>query len=564
MKSKIVLPVILLPVILIMGCRKLSVPVESQYTPANFPTTAADYTAAIGPIYTSLANNSSGTRYAVEYWRMQELSTDEAIIPARDGNYDDGGQYRFLHLHTWSGDHPDVISVWEWGFGAISTCNSLVNLFNAAPASSTKAGALAEVRAMRDLFYFFMMDLYGNVPIIDTFPVPGSPPTAPRAQVFQFIVNDLTAQLPYLSTSVNATTYGRATKYMAFALLEKMYLNAQVYTGTPMYTQAVAMADSIQTGNNYSLDANYGSVFAPTNGPQVKETIFAVPYDAYLIPGDQFVRYGFLAYVYPIYGLPVPCSVAMSTDSGFYHQNFVLPGDIRDTFWVRGTQTYFPGETTSAISTSLYPPALLPYLDAYFPLAIFPTTNATLNSNYTGSSPNSLILWPITVTDSLVLQGDPANMDVGDDILAQCEGIRSKKYYPDPNENPQTEDANNDVPVFRLGDVLLMKAEAILRGAPATTVNGVLQTPVVLVNMVRSRVSAKLATTVTLDSLLPERARELSWEGWRRNDLIRFGQFEGAWGFKTADPGETYKEIYPVPDEELSLNAKLVQNPGYQ
>ena len=564
MKIRIVLPFIALLATGIAGCRKLDVPVESQYTPSNFPTTASDYTAAIGPIYTALANNSAGTRYAVEYWRMQELSTDEAIIPARNGNYNDGGQYRFLHLHTWSGDHPDVISVWEWGFGAISTCNSLLNLFNAAPTSATKPAALAEVRAMRDLFYFFMMDLYGNVPIIDTFPVPGAPPTAPRAQVFQFIVNDLNTILPQLSTTVDASTYGRATKYMAFALLEKMYLNAQYYTGTPMYTQAVAMADSILSSGKYALDANYGSVFAPTNGPQIKETIFAVPYDAYLIPGDQFVRYGFLAYVYPLYGLPGPTSVAMSTDSGFYHQNFVLPGDIRDTFWMRGVQTYFPGETTSAISTSLYPSALLPYLDALFPLAIFPTTNAALDANYSGSSPNALVLWPITIRDSLVLQGDPTNMDVGDDILAQCDGIRSKKYYPDPNENPQTEDANNDVPVFRLGDVLLMKAEAILRGAPATTVNGALQTPTVLFNLIRSRVSAKAATTVTLDSILPERARELSWEGWRRNDLIRFGQFEGAWGFKTWDAGETYKEIYPIPYEELSLNAKLVQNPGYQ
>src|ERR1700735_5274977 len=94
--------------LLSMGCTKLKVPIQSQYTPANFPTTASDFTAAIGPIYTGLANNSSaGTRYAVEYWRMQELSTDEAIIPARDGNYDDGGQYRLLHLHTWSPDHID-------------------------------------------------------------------------------------------------------------------------------------------------------------------------------------------------------------------------------------------------------------------------------------------------------------------------------------------------------------------------------------------------------------------------------------------------------------------------
>jgi hypothetical protein len=154
-------------------------------------------------------------------------------------------------------------------------------------------------------------------------------------------------------------------------------------------------------------------------------------------------------------------------------------------------------------------------------------------------------------------------MDVGDDVFAQCEGIRSKKYYPDPNENAQTEDQNNDVPVFRLADVLLMKAEAILRGATATTVKGTLQTPVVLTNLIRNRVGALPATSAfTLDSILPERAREFSWEGWRRNDLIRFGAFEGAWGFNPGN-SNTNLRLYPVPNTELALNPNLAQNPGY-
>lgn len=557
--------------LLSMGCTKLNVPIQSQYTPANFPTTASDFTAAIGPIYTGLANNSSaGTRYAVEYWRMQELSTDEAIIPARNGNYDDGGQYRFLHLHTWSPDHIDVVSCWEWGFSGIDQCNSLVNVFNAAPASASKAPAIAEVKAMRDLFYFFMMDLYGNIPIIDTFPVVGYPATQPRAQVFAFIEKDLLSLLPSLSTTVDATTYGRATKYMAFALLEKMYLNAAYYTGTPRYTDAVSMADSILINGPYSLDANYGSVFAPTNGPGVQETIFAVPYDANLIPGNQINRYGGATYVYPLYNLPQPESVAMSTDSGFYHQNFVLPGDTRDSFWIRGPQYYFPNQ---AIDVSLYPSGILPILQSLYPLAIFPASNTALYANYTSGTlpgvyyylpaPYNIAFWNVNYTDSLVLRGDPSKMDVGDDVFAQCEGIRSKKFYPDPNENPQTEDANNDVPVFRLADVLLMKAEAILRGASATTVKGTLQTPVVLTNMVRSRVGAQLATSsFSLDSILPERAREFVWEGWRRNDLIRFGLFEGAWGFNPGG-GNPDLRIYPVPSTELSLNPSLVQNPGY-
>ena len=559
--------------VLFAACTKLNTPVLSQYTPQT-PVTQNDYVTALGSIYTQLANNPSGSRYAVEYWRLQELSTDEAIIPARNGNYDDGGQYRLLHLHTWSSDHPTVLSVWQWGFQAINTCNVMLQQFAPAANSALKTNAIAETHAMRDLFYFFMMDLYGNIPIVDTIVSNSSapPPTVPRAQIFAYIEQDLKATLPNLAANVDGTTYGHATKWMAFALLEKMYLNAQIYTGTPRYADAVAMADSILINGPYSLDANYGSIFYPTNGPGVKETIFAIPYDANLLKGNQMTRYGFASYVYPLYNLPTAGSVALSTDSGFYHQNFILPGDTRDTFWLRGPQYYFPNQ---AVNLSLYPSSIWPVIQGYYPRALYPTTNITLDANYNGtknanvvyslgSDSSSVVFWQVTYRDSLVLRGNPIKMDVGDDILAQCEGIRSKKFYPDPNENPQTQDQNNDFPVFRLADVLLMKAEAILRGASATTVKGSLQTPATLVNLVRKRVGAMLtADPLTVDSILPERAREFAWEGWRRNDLIRFGTFENAWGFKAAGAADATRQIFPVPTTELSTNQRLTQNPGY-
>ena len=558
-------------VIFLGACTKLNTPVESQYTPVT-PVTQSDYTSALGSIYSQLAHNTSGTRYAVEYWRLQELSTDEAIIPARNGNYDDGGQYRLLHLHTWTSDHPTVTSVWQWGFQAINTCNVMLQQFAPAAASPLKTNAIAEAHAMRDLFYFFMLDLYGNIPIVDSVASTVAPATISRADAFAYIESDLKATLPALATNVDGTTYGHATKWMAFALLEKMYLNAQVYTGTPRYSDAVAMADSILLEAPYALDANYGSIFAPTNGPGVKETIFAIPYDANLIQGNQMTRYGFAAYVYPLYNLPKAGSIAMSTDSGYYHQNFILPGDTRDTFWLRGPQHYFPNQ---AINTSLYPSSILPLLNLLYPAAIYPATNIALYANYDsmplphvlyslGIGASDIAFWQVTYTDSLVLRGDPIKMDVGDDIFAECEGIRSKKFYPDPNENPQTQDQNNDFPVFRLSDVLLMKAEAILRGAAATSVKGVVQTPATLVNLVRKRVGAQLtADPLTVDSLLPERAREFAWEGWRRNDLIRFGQFENAWGFKAANAAPSTYSIFPVPTTELSTNQHLKQNPGY-
>lgn len=534
MKNRILL-IFSTGLMLLSGCRKLDVKIESDLTPSNFPSTPDAYVAATGPVYSQLAFSASGYSFAVEYWRMQEFSTEEAIIPARGGNYDDGGQYRFLHLHTWTADHPNVRSEWEWGFGGINTCNRLLNLFNKTPDNDAKYTAIAEMKAMRALFYFFMMDLYGNVPIIDSFPVPTPPGTSSRADVFAFIEKDLKAAIPYLNAQAGAYTYGRPTKWLAFALLEKIYLNAEYYLGTSKYTETVAMADSILANGPYSLAASYTSIFMPDNGPQVKETIFAIPYDPFLIQGNHFTRYGLHPYLQAKYSIPFRPSIAMSTLKEFYAK-FNLPNDIRNSTWLVGKQYNVDGS----------------------PIMIN-TTEKTLDASYSGT--DYPIQWQVEFSPDLTLLY-PETMDVGNDILAQCKGIRSIKFYPDKNSNPDSRYQGNDFPMLRLADVILMKAEAILRGAAPTNVNGELQTADVLVNKIRARAGTDPVSGIDLQGLLDERARELAWEGWRRNDLIRFGQFENSWGFKTNN--ETYRRIYPVPSTELSLNPKLVQNPGYQ
>src|SRR5262249_5650688 len=158
----------------------------------------------------------------------------------------------------------------------------------------------------------------------------------------------------------------------------------------------------------------------------------------------------------------------------------------------------------------------------------------------------------------------PKPFDVGNTIASQAEGVRSIKYYPDATTTQASRLNGNDVPVFRLADIYLMKAEAILRGAAATSVNGAMQTPDYLVNQLRMRAGAQTTAAVTLDTLLDERARELSWEGWRRNDLIRFGLFEKEYPLPndalSMDKSE-YRRLFPIPISEIRLNSNLVQNP---
>lgn len=530
MKKIHIVTTIISLVLLGSSCTKLDVDVESELTPANFPSTPDQYAAATGPMYSQLSS-----QYAVPYWRLQELTTDAAIIPARAGNWDDGGQYRFLHKHTWTIDHPTVRGIWEWGFGGINTANRILQIFQQAPASSTGAESIAQVRAMRALFYFYMMDLYGNVPIITTFGNTELPATAPRAEVFAFIDSELQAALPDLTETTGAATYGRPTKYMVHALLTKLYLNAEYYIGRPMYTEAVAMADSILSSNKFALTSDYNSIFAPNNGPAIQETIFAAVYDANLIKGNQMTRYAMHYALQRKYNIPfTPSSSLMTLPS--YFNKFNLEGDIRNNTWLSGKQYNTDG---SPVTIS--------------------TTNKGLDESYSGPNPEEKINWHLEIFPELVLEKE-GSMDIGNDVKSQAYGVRSIKFYPDPNSSTDR-NQNNDMPIFRLADIMLMKAEAILRGAAATAADGELQTPLVLVNKVRARAQAAPATDVNLSSLLDERARELAWEGWRRNDLIRFGQFEDRWGFK--DNNETFRRIFPVPATERSLNPNLIQNPGY-
>lgn len=532
MKKIVLLTTACAAMLTITSCTKLDVKVESQYVKDNFPTTDADYAALYGTMYSNLSS-----QFGVPYFRMQEMSTDAAILPGRDGNFDDGGQYRQLHYHTWTFDHPNVKTVWEWGFGGINNCNRLISVTNGSSVSDAKkASGVIEIRTMRALYYFMMMDLYGNIPVIDKFPVEAGalPGTTSRDKVFEFIEKELLAVIPNLPEKTGANQkllYGKPTRGMAFALLAKMYLNAQVYTGRPRYTDAVAMADSVMKNQTYQLDAKYSDIFDVNNGPQVTETIFAVPYDQQ-IPGNQMTRFGFYPALANAYGITgVGFSISMSTTPEYYNR-FNLDNDIRKSFWLVGPQ-FAPDANRKPDKTK--------------PV-------------YISGTNTQIVLTP----DLILKPGKP--MDVGNTVADQAKGIRSVKYWPDVNAVQATRLNGNDMPFLRLADVMLMKAEAILRGASPTAVNGEMQTPLILVNKIRARAGAEAAANVDLDILLDERARELSWEAWRRNDLIRYNLFEKEYPLQNdvlSMDKNVNKRLYPIPATELQLNANLRQNPGY-
>jgi starch-binding outer membrane protein, SusD/RagB family len=184
------------------------------------------------------------------------------------------------------------------------------------------------------------------------------------------------------------------------------------------------------------------------------------------------------------------------------------------------------------------------------------TTKKGYDQFYTGADGGAAYTYQVNLTPDIVLRQNPALFDCGNDEIAWNMGYRNIKFYPDASSTSRNQ--NNDVPFLRYSDVVLMKAEAILRGGSATLGD----TPLSLVNSVRSKRSTSAAwSSVTLEDLYKERCREFAWEAWHRNDMIRFGKYEGSWGFKTNS--DVTRRIFPIPTYAKALNPILDQNPGY-
>lgn len=524
---------------LLCSCHKLNVPITSELTPNVFPQDSAQFIQAEGPVYVALRGS-----YGVEYFFMQTLSTDEEILPARGGNWFNGAENQQLHYHTWNSGNPYMESMWSWCSTIIGLATQEMALLNQdePAASASKLTSIAEIRTVRAFAYFMMMDMFGNVPIDTAYGNFTSQPASARPAVAAFIESEVKAALPYLSTTVGQSTYGRATKYTAYALLAKLYLNDEYYSGTQRYDDCIAACDAIISSSQFSLQpmANYFDQFRYNNGPSETEFIFAIPEN----PNFGNGTWGFRGTnLHQRYDLP-------RSEKAKYHLNFVpsapestIPSyyayfndvnDIRNQQWLTGLQYMEDGVTPVTVTT----------------------TNLGYNQFYSGGSPSASYTYQVNLTPDIILRQDVASFDCGNDEIAWNMGYRCAKFYPDSTSASTA--MNNDIPVFRYSDILLTKAEAILRGGTPT----LSQTALSLANTLRAqRTSTPAWTNITLDSVYNERCREFTEESWHRNDMIRFAKFENAWGFKTdADPNH---RIYPIPFTAMTLNPALKQNPGY-
>lgn len=497
------------------SCTKLDDTMHSAYTGSNFPVSEEQLVAVTGPVYTVARG------YFDNYFNLQTAGADEVVIPTRGGDWFDGGQWRDMHFHTWSPEHNAVQNTWDWGYNAIGTCNRVLGVLEDAPESDTKATTISEIKTMRAWYYFLMMDLYGNIPLVTTFDTGGElPSTTPRATVYDFIVQELEENLVNLNTEKSEATYGRPTRWFAHALLAKVYLNAEVYSGTANWNKVVEHANAVINEGPYALENDFLAQFAPNNGSANTEPIFSIPYDAARATGNTLFN-RVLHYAHrETFGLSVNPWNGWSAQPDYF--DLFDDDDIRKQQWLYGEQQNAQGN----------------------PLIY--------NGMHIVIDPYGYNLLP------------GSDFDIGGaDDGGRLAGARCIKYYPDSDHIGN--DAGNDVVVMRLADVLLMKAEAILRGAT----NGTPAEALEAANRVRARAFPVnpekhfTMATLTKEAIYKERALEFTFELTRRTDMIRFGTWEDAMLFKPENTSETYKRIFPIPARARNNNTNLDQNPGY-
>ena len=452
------------------------------------------------------------SNYIRQYWKAQELTTDEAVIGWNDGSLQD------YHNMNWSSGNEFITAVYNRIYYLITASNEFIRETTDAKLSSRGVSGQsatdvktfrAEARFLRALAYSHAIDLFGAAPFVTEADAVGSflPKQASRQELFTYVESELKAIENDLAAP-KAAEYGRADRAAAWTLLTRLYLNAQVYTGTARWNDAVTYANKVITSNAYSLETDYSKLFLADNNTS-KEIILPITFD-----GTRTKSYGGMTFL-----IHAPVGGKMN------------PAD----FGINGGW------------------------------AGLRTTKALVN----------LFADPSGKTDRRAMFfTDGQNLEITEVLNKFEDGYAITKYKNITSTGQKGSDIegnfpDTDFPLMRLGDVYLMYAEAVLRGGTG----GDAATALSYVNLLRQRAykgSTGNLTALTLDGILAERARELYWEGYRRTDLIRFGKFVEAsylWPFKggTKDGKgvEAFRVLFPLPAADLVANPNLKQNTGY-
>jgi hypothetical protein len=521
------------------GCTDLDMSPNSQYTEDPSQNSGVDpmivVEAKMADVYYHLAG-TLGRRYM----EAQCLASDEFTSLAFAGGYYDSGTYAHQALHC-SSPNDASIGWYDDVTAGITKANTILEELGSGASAQMKAPA----RAIRAYYTWILMDNYGDTPILDKVQAEGSVvPRSPRKEVAEWIESELNDIIPALTDDVTENTYGKPTKWMAEALLAKLYINWPVYTAesvdqydaataaNPKLDACIAACDDIINSGKFNLGSvDYLHKFSYDNGWKVEDFIYAIPYDAINRQGMQYARprtFKDMKNLLPnVYGSTDKFTQSFGGNmvvTPEFAKLFSLDGDIRNLSILRG--------------------------DVYVrdPKTLRPTTEPFM---YKGNQ--------VHFTENITLAKKDNTIEVGNDANAYQQGCHSIKWFTTPADYNNGRNQSNDLPIFRYADVLLMKAEALTRqgssGAKA------------LFNQIRSYAGAPtIANEPTLQEIYDERGREFFDENWRRNDMIRFGHYEDEFfphykDFPDASFDKRHR-IFPVPQNTINLNG-WEQNPGY-
>lgn len=457
----------------------------------------------------------NGTANHESYFSVQEISSDEAVITQKGGDWFDGGIWLFMHRHEFTSTVGGINNAWNDLYTGVLQCNELLVNGKPNPEQEGETIALtppetAQVRMLRSYFYWRLLDVFGRVKIAVS---PGvDVPQSERAAVYAFVESELLDIVDDLPEG--RQEYARTSQGAAYALLSRLYLNAGVYAGTPQYAKAIAAADMVINSGAYNLSANFADVFSPNNTDNV-EHILVAPFDSQTGGGMNFAM---MTLHYPsqlTYRTTAQPWNGYSTLEEFYN-SYEASDKRREASFIVGPQTDFNG-------------------------------NPILDLAYDKEDPDGPEINYTPFINELAPNG------------SRQAGARLGKFSFKIGETP---DMDNDYPVLRYGEVLLNKAEAIARSSG----NWSHPDALALVNQLRVRAGVSEYTTMTEGEFLAERGRELFQEALRRTDLIRFGAWGNAWWEKPAH-SDAYKNLMPIPLQQINASAtstyRLTQNPGY-
>jgi starch-binding outer membrane protein, SusD/RagB family len=459
--------------------------------------------------------------YFRQLWNAQVLSTDEALIAWNDATIKD------FHYQTWTTTDVFIMALYSRIFYTIAIANEFIRTSGdkipeiSGDYQQNMKYYQAEARYLRAFSYWHAIDMFGNVPFVTEEDRPGSysPQRIERAELFNYLEAEL-IELGDLLAAPKTNEYGRVDQVAAWMLLAKLYLNAEVYTGEDRYSDALTYIKKV-IESPYQLDPIYQRMFASDNNLS-PEIIFPITCD-----GLNTQSYGGSTYLLHAAvggGMPLPGFESAGWGGIRTIKEFVALFDVDETDFT--TEDPFFSNIEDKRGMFFFDPATW--------------------------------VWDIANVETFT-----EGIGVTKFTNLKSDGSKADNYH--------TEFTSTDIPVFRLGDAYLMYAECVVRGASG----GDKATAVNYVNSLRERAFGNATHNIsesqlTLDFILDERGRELYWEGHRRTDLVRFGKFTSAdylWQWKgfsqVGRETEAYRNLYPIPQNDLISNENLIQNDGY-